>query len=105
MSIEPCAPTAALVFREEAPTDGPAVEALLDEAFGPGRFVKSSERVREFAAFAPELTICAFLDGRLAGVPYPIIPGHVNCGRVLDHRSGSRPSNRNGQTDRIEWQS
>ena len=22
--------------------------------------------------------------GRLAGVPYPIIPGHVNCGRVLD---------------------
>jgi L-iditol 2-dehydrogenase len=22
--------------------------------------------------------------GRLAGVPYPIIPGHVSCGRVLD---------------------
>ena len=22
--------------------------------------------------------------GRLAGVPYPIIPGHVNCGRVLE---------------------
>ncbi|HET8648133.1 MAG TPA: alcohol dehydrogenase catalytic domain-containing protein, partial [Vicinamibacteria bacterium] len=22
--------------------------------------------------------------GRLAGVPYPIIPGHVSCGRVLE---------------------
>src|SRR6476620_6072566 len=22
--------------------------------------------------------------GRLAGVPFPIIPGHVNCGRVLE---------------------
>lgn len=24
--------------------------------------------------------------GRLSGVPYPIIPGHVNCGRVLESR-------------------
>lgn len=24
--------------------------------------------------------------GRLAGVPYPIIPGHVNCGRLLESR-------------------
>ena len=23
-------------------------------------------------------------NGRLSGVPYPIIPGHVNCGRVLE---------------------
>jgi threonine dehydrogenase-like Zn-dependent dehydrogenase len=23
-------------------------------------------------------------DGRLAGVPFPIIPGHVNCGRVVE---------------------
>src|SRR6185503_2781581 len=22
--------------------------------------------------------------GRLAGVPYPIIPGHVSCGRILE---------------------
>ncbi|PYQ23642.1 MAG: alcohol dehydrogenase, partial [Acidobacteria bacterium] len=22
--------------------------------------------------------------GRLPGVPYPIIPGHVNCGRILE---------------------
>src|SRR5438552_11013772 len=22
--------------------------------------------------------------GRLAGVPYPIIPGHINCGRILE---------------------
>ena len=31
--------------------DAALIEALLDHAFGPGRFVKSSERVREFAAF------------------------------------------------------
>jgi D-arabinose 1-dehydrogenase-like Zn-dependent alcohol dehydrogenase len=24
--------------------------------------------------------------GRLSGVPYPIIPGHVNCGRLLESR-------------------
>jgi len=28
--------------------------------------------------------------GRLSGVPYPIIPGHVNCGRLLESRGPVR---------------
>lgn len=27
--------------------------------------------------------------GRLAGVPYPIIPGHVSCGRLLEAKGGA----------------
>lgn len=44
------------------------MEALLDRAFGPGRFTKVSERVREFAEFAPELSFCAWDGDRLLGV-------------------------------------
>jgi predicted N-acetyltransferase YhbS len=67
MSAEPSPSQSALTFTHETPQDQPAIEALLDRAFGPGRFVKSSERVREFAEFAPELSFCAWLDGRLLG--------------------------------------
>lgn len=63
MSAQPSAP----ILKLEAPADGPAIEALLDRAFGPGRFVKSSERVREFAAFAPDLSFCAWEGGVLIG--------------------------------------
>ena len=68
MSVEPSLSRPALSFTHEAPQDQPAIEALLDRAFGPGRFVKSSERVREFAEFAPELSFCAWCDGELLGV-------------------------------------
>lgn len=51
----------------ERPQDSDAIEALLDHAFGPGRFVKSSERVREFAVFRPDLSFCAWSDDRLVG--------------------------------------
>lgn len=68
MSVEPSPSRPALIFTHETPQDQPAIEALLDRAFGPGRFVKSSERVREFADFAPELSFCAWLDGELLGV-------------------------------------
>jgi len=72
MSVECCAPGPALTFVHEAPADGGLIEGLLDRAFGPGRFAKSSERVREFADFAPELSFCAretlAEDDRLVGV-------------------------------------
>ncbi|HQP19597.1 MAG TPA: hypothetical protein PLG07_04700, partial [Phenylobacterium sp.] len=42
----------------EQPEDDAAIEALLDHAFGPGRFAKSSERVREVAEFRPDLSFC-----------------------------------------------
>jgi predicted N-acetyltransferase YhbS len=67
MSVQTCAPAPALTLVNEAPGHGAAVEALLDRAFGPGRFVKVSERVRELADFAPELSFVALEDGRLLG--------------------------------------
>ena len=67
MSAEPSAPAPALELLAEAPADAAAIEGLLDRAFGPGRFVKVSERVREFADFAPELSVCAFEGGKLLG--------------------------------------
>lgn len=57
----------ALSFSHEQPADADAIEALLDHAFGPGRFVKVSERVREFAEFRPEMSFCAWDRGRLVG--------------------------------------
>jgi len=68
MSAQPSPSRSALNFTHETPQDQPAIEALLDRAFGPGRFVKSSERVREFAQFAPELSFCAWSEDRLLGV-------------------------------------
>ena len=68
MSLQPSQPPLALTFVNETPAHGPAIEALLTRAFGPGRFAKVSERVREFAVFAPELSFCAFEGERMLGV-------------------------------------
>jgi predicted N-acetyltransferase YhbS len=57
-----------LLIQPERPEDAVQVEALVDHAFGPGRFTKVSERVREFAEFRPELSFCAWNGERLAGV-------------------------------------
>lgn len=66
MTVQP-AGVSAITLHSETPQDGPLVDALVDRAFGPGRFTKVSERVREFATFAPELSVCAFSDERLMG--------------------------------------
>jgi predicted N-acetyltransferase YhbS len=63
----------------ERPQDGPLAEGLVDRAFGPGRFTKVSERVREFAAFAPELSVCAWRGARLVGT---VRQWRVRCGRT-----------------------
>jgi predicted N-acetyltransferase YhbS len=55
------------LFARERPQDGAIVHALVDAAFGPGRFAKVSERVREHARFRPDLSICAWSEGRLVG--------------------------------------
>ena len=67
MSAEPCAPAPALDLVNEVPANAQAIEGLLDRAFGPGRFVKVSERVREIADYAPELSFVALEHGRLLG--------------------------------------
>ena len=80
MSLQSPAPAPALVLQSERPQDGPLVDALIDHAFGPGRFTKVSERVREFASFAPELSMCAWTGERLVG-----------CARIWRVRVGGRP--------------
>ena len=77
MSLQPSRPAPALDFVNEAPAHGQAIEALLIRAFGPGRFAKVSERVREIAEFAPELSFVAFEDGALVG---SVRMWRVNCG-------------------------
>lgn len=57
-----------LLINPERPQDAAAVDALVDRAFGPGRFTKVSERVREFAAPRHDLSFCAWEDGKLVGV-------------------------------------
>ena len=57
-------------FAAEKPEHRDAIEHVLDRAFGPGRFAKSSERVRERgAAFEPALSRVALNDaGAVIGV-------------------------------------
>ena len=61
------APETALRFASEGAGDRAAVGALIDRAFGPGRFAKTAERLREGVQPHPELSVCAWLDGALAG--------------------------------------
>lgn len=80
MTAQPSTPLPALTLQFEEPQDGPLVDALIARAFGPGRFTKVSERVREFATFAPELSVCAWSQGRLLG-----------CARMWRVRVGGKP--------------
>ena len=50
---------------EEAPADVGAREALLDRAMGPGRFAKTSQRLRD--GRLPELSLVVRERGRLVG--------------------------------------
>lgn len=53
----------------EQPQHAAAIEEVLDRAFGPGRFAKTSERVREHGAVAePSLSRIALREGRVVGV-------------------------------------
>lgn len=52
-----------IVIHSEVPRDGPAIEALLDEAFCPRRHAKTAERLREGREPADGLSLVA-LDGR-----------------------------------------
>lgn len=63
MSAEPISSTFRIM--PETPEDRDAVEALVMDAFGPGRFVKTAERIRESARMAAAFV--AREDGRLIG--------------------------------------
>lgn len=71
-----------LIFALERPQDAPLVDDLIDRAFGPGRFAKTAERLREGNRLRADLSICAWDGGRLAGAVrlWPIVIGDA---RVL----------------------
>ena len=83
MSAQPAAPPA-ITLQSERPQDGPLVDALIDRAFGPGRYAKVSERVREFATFAPELSVCAWSADTGKGARI------LGCARMWHVRVGGR---------------
>ena len=56
-----------VTIREEKIADIAAREALLDEAYGPARFAKASERLREGRLPATGLSLVAVERGRLVG--------------------------------------
>lgn len=61
--------------------DRAAVDALIDRAFGPGRYAKAAERLREGRDPALDLSFVAWLDGVMAG-----------CVRLWPIRIGNRPA-------------
>ena len=66
-----------VVIRRERHSDVADREKLLDAAFGPGRFAKTSERLREGRKPALGLALVAHLAGRLVGTLrlWPVVTG------------------------------
>ncbi len=56
-----------ITIRTEDPRYASQIEALVDRVFGPGRHVKTAERLREDSAPIPELSFVALQGDRLVG--------------------------------------
>lgn len=65
----------------EVAEDSHEVDALIENAFGPGRFVKAAERLRENRAPAPGLSMVAREAGAVVG-----------CARMWDIHIGETPA-------------
>jgi predicted N-acetyltransferase YhbS len=73
-----CVAPALFAMRDEKSTDVEAREALLDTAFGPARFLKTCQRLRNGSAPAPGLSLVATEnDGALIGTLrlWPVLAG------------------------------
>jgi len=57
--------TEAFTYRPERPDDDPAIEALHQEVFGPGRFARAAYRLREGVAHDRLLSFVAHANQRL----------------------------------------
>ena len=66
-------------LRDERPRDVAAREALLDASFGPSRFAKTCERLREGRLAAEGLSLVASDGGAIVGT---LRFWHVECGRI-----------------------
>ena len=58
---------AAIRYRPEEASDLDAIDIITDEAFGPGRYTRAAERVRELAAYDPALSYVADFSGEIVG--------------------------------------
>jgi predicted N-acetyltransferase YhbS len=56
-----------LVLRPELPSDADAIERLHERAFGPGRFARTAERIREAAPHILDLSFTALVGTLLVG--------------------------------------
>jgi predicted N-acetyltransferase YhbS len=68
-----------LTLLAEQPADAPLVEALIDRAFGPGRYAKAAERLREGRRPLPALSIVAWSEGAVVGAvrQWPVTIGET----------------------------
>ena len=66
-----------LSLAAERPTDAPLFDALIAHAFGPGRYAKAAERLREGRRSIAELSFLAWVEGRAVGCVrlWPILVG------------------------------
>lgn len=55
------------IYALETPADAAAVEGLVARAFGPGRFVKAVERLRERSRLNRDVSFVAWRDGLAVG--------------------------------------
>ncbi len=64
-------------IRHERAEDVPLVEALVAESFGPGRYAKSADRLREGVSADARFSLVAMEDGALRGSVrfWPVIVG------------------------------
>lgn len=69
------------VLKAERPEDLPLVDALVERAFGPGRFVKTAERLRERNIPRRDLSLVAWAGGEAVG-----------CVRMWPVHIGDRPA-------------
>lgn len=78
--VAPASPRGRVAIFEEAPGDVAARERLLDDAFGPGRFLKTCERLRAGRAPARGLALVA-KDGERLVATLRLWPVHAGLGR------------------------
>jgi predicted N-acetyltransferase YhbS len=77
MSVSDRAPALNLTFAHERPKDAALAADLIDRAFGPGRFVKTAERLRETNSPDLNLSLMAWAGDQAIGCVrlWPILIG------------------------------
>lgn len=79
MSVSSLPPDTTATIAREQPRDGPFVQALIERAFGPGRFAKAAERLREGNRPDLGLSFVAWAGGEAVGCVrmWPILIGRT----------------------------